>query len=138
MSRVRFPSPAPYIAQHRYRTRGGSRCTSSARLEEDRMMPPRIVFPLAIVMVLTAGASGQEIDDASFGTLAKQCQMRASVAASSRATKIKDEAIAQHQAFKGNRVGRTGRIVFFGHAEAESDQEIDGNVSVRQIPWRQV
>lgn len=102
------------------------------------MLPPRIVFPLAIVMVLTAGASGQEIDDASFGNLAKQCQMRASVAASSRATKIKDEAIAQHQAFKGNRVGRTGRIVFFGHAEAESDQEIDGNVSARQIPWRQV
>src|SRR5262244_1499541 len=138
MSRVRFPSPAPYIAQHRYRTRGGSRCTSSARPEEDRMLPPRIVFPLAIIMVLTAEASGQEIDDASFGNLAKQCQMRASVAASSRAIKIKDEAIAQHQAFNGSRVDRAGRMVFFGHSEAESDQEIDSNVSARQIPWRQV
>ena len=102
------------------------------------MLPPRIVFPLAIIMVLTAEASGQEIDDASFGKLAKQCQMRASVAASSRASKIKDEAIAQHQAFNGSRVDRTGRIVFFGHSEAESDQEIDGSVSARQIPWRQV
>ena len=102
------------------------------------MLPPRIVFPLAIIMVLTAEASGQEIDDASFGNLAKQCQMRASVAASSRAIKIKDEAIAQHQAFNGTRVDRAGRIVFFGHSEAESDQEIDGNVSSRQIPWRQV
>src|SRR5215471_2354075 len=138
MSRVRFPSPAPYIAQHRYRTRGGSRCTSSARPEEDRMLPPRIVFPLAIVMILSSGASGQEVDDTSFGNLAKQCQMRASVAASSKAIKIKDEAVAQLQAFNGNRVDRTGRIVFFGHSEAESDQEMDGNVSAGQIPWRQV
>jgi len=102
-------------------------------------MPPlRIVFPLAMFMILTSGASGQEVDEASFRNLAKQCQMRASVAASSRAIKIKDEAIAQHQAFNGSSVDRTGRIVFFGHSEAESDQEIDGNVSARQIPWRQV
>jgi len=102
-------------------------------------MPPlRIVFPLAMFMILTSRASGQEVDEASFRNLAKQCQMRASVAASSKAIKIKDEAIAQHQAFNGSRVDRTGRIVFFGHSEAESDQEIDGNVSARQIPWRQV
>jgi len=102
-------------------------------------MPPlRIVFPLTMFMILTSGASGQEVDAASFGNLAKQCQMRASVAASSRAIKIKDEAIAQHQAFNGSRVDRAGRIVSFGHSEAESDQEIDGNVSARQIPWRQV
>ena len=88
-------------------------------------MPPlRIVFPLTMFMILTSGASGQEVDEASFSNLAKQCQMRASVAASSRAIKIKDEAIAQHQAFNGSRVDRTGRIVFFGHAEAESDQEM--------------
>jgi hypothetical protein len=102
-------------------------------------MPPlRIVFPLIMFMILTPGASGQEVDEASFSNLAKQCQMRASVAASSRAIKIRDEAIAQHQAFNGSRVDRTGRIVFFGHAEAESDQEIDGDVSAKQIPWRQV
>ena len=80
------------------------------------MLPLRIVCPLAMFMILTSGASGQEVDDASFGNLAKQCQMRASVAASSRAIKIKDEAIAQLQAFNGNRVDRTGRIVFFGPA----------------------
>ena len=102
------------------------------------MLPLRIVCPLAMFMILTSGASGQEVDDASFGNLAKQCQMRASVAASSRAIKIRDEAIAQHQAFNGSRVDRAGRIVFFGHSEAESDQEIDGDVSARQIPWRQV
>ena len=102
------------------------------------MLPLRIVCPLAMFMILTSGASGQELDNASFGNLAKQCQMRASVAPSSRAIKIKDEAIAQHQAFNGSRVDRAGRIVFFGHSEAESDQEIDGNVSARQIPWRQV
>ena len=102
------------------------------------MLPLRIVCPLAMLMILTSGASGQEVDDASFRNLAKQCQMRASVAASSRAIKIKDEAIAQHQAFNGSRVDRAGRIVSFGHSEAESDQEIDGNVSARQIPWRQV
>jgi len=102
------------------------------------MLPLKIVCPLAMFMILTSGASGQEVDDASFGNLAKQCQMRASVAASSRAIKIKDEAIAQHQAFNGSRVDRAGRIVSFGHSEAESDQEIDGNVSARQIPWRQV
>jgi len=102
-------------------------------------MPPlRIVSSLAMFMILTSGASGQEVNEASFRNLAKQCQMRASVAASSRAIKIKDEAIAQHQAFNGTRVDRTGRIVFFGHSEAESDQEIDGNVSARQIPWRLV
>ena len=28
--------------------------------------------------------------------------------------------------------------MFFGHSEAESDQETDGDVSARQIPWRQV
>jgi hypothetical protein len=102
------------------------------------MLPLRIVCPLAMFIILTSGASGQEVDAASLGNLAKQCQMRASVAASSKAIKIKDEAIAQLQAFNGNRVDRTGRIVFFGHSEAESDQEIDGNVSARQIPWRQV
>jgi hypothetical protein len=102
------------------------------------MLPLRIVCPLAMSMILTSGASGQDVDDASFRNLAKQCQMRASVAASSRAIKIKDEAIAQHQAFNGSRVDRAGRIVSFGHSEAESDQEIDGNVSARQIPWRQV
>ena len=102
-------------------------------------MPPlRVVLPFAMFMILTAGASGQEVDEASFRNLAKQCQMRASVTASSRAIKIKDEAIAQHQAFNGSRVDRTGRIVFFGHSEAESDQETDGDVSARQIPWRQV
>src|SRR5258708_14086183 len=102
------------------------------------MLPLKIVCPFAMFMILTSGASGKEVDDASFGNLAKQCQMRASVAASSRAIKIKDEAIAQHQAFNGSRVDRAGRIVSFGHSEAESDQEIDGNVSARQIPWRQV
>src|SRR5262249_61205395 len=118
MSRVRFPSPAPYIAQHRYRTRGGSRCTSSARPEEDRMLPLRIVCPLAMFMILTSGASGQELDHSSFGNLANQCQMRASVAASSKAIKIKDEAMAQLQAFNGNRVNRTGRIVFFCNSDS--------------------
>src|SRR5262249_48934770 len=44
----------------------------------------------------------------------------------------------EHQALNGRRVDRKGRIVFFGHSEAESDQEIDGSVSARQIPWRQV
>src|SRR5215470_9236985 len=102
------------------------------------MLPLGIVCPLAMLMILTSGASGQDVDDASFRNLAKQCQMRASVAASSRAIKIKDEAIARHQAFKGTRGDRAGRIVFFGHSEAESDQEIDGNVSSRQTPWRQV
>ena len=102
-------------------------------------MPPlRIVSSLAMFMILTSGASGQEVNEASFRNLAKQCQIRASVAASSRAIKIKDEAIAQHQAFSGTRVDRTGRIVLFGHSEAESDQEIDGNVSATQIPWRLV
>src|SRR5215472_12239305 len=102
-------------------------------------MPPlRIVSALAMFMILASGAFGQEVDDASFRYLAKQCRMRTSVAASSRAIKIKDEAIAQHQAFNGSRVDRAGRIVSFGHSEAESDQEIDGNVSARQIPWRQV
>src|SRR5262244_3953580 len=102
------------------------------------MLPLKIVCRLAMFMILTSGASGQELDDASFGNLAKQCQIRASVAASSRAIKIKDEAIGQHRAFNGSRVDRAGRIVFFGHSEAESDQEIDGNVSASQIPWRQV
>jgi hypothetical protein len=102
-------------------------------------MPPlRIVSLLAIFMILTSGASGQEVNEASFRNLAKQCQMRASVAASSRAIKIKEEAIAQHRAFNGTRVDRTGRIAFFGHSEAESDQEINGNVSATQIPWRLV
>ena len=102
-------------------------------------MPPlRIVSLLAMFMILTSGASGQEVNEASFRILAKQCQLRASVAASSRAIKIRDEAIAQHQAFHGTRVDRTGRIVFFGHSEAESDQETDGDVSPRQIPWRLV
>ena len=142
MSRVRFPSPAPTLCdaiispQPPVRLR--LQAWSSARPEEDRMLPLRIVCPLAMLMILTSGASGQEVDDASFRNLAKQCQMRASVAASSRAIKIKDEAIAQHQAFNGSRVDRAGRIVSFGHSEAESDQEIDGNVSARQIPWRQV
>jgi hypothetical protein len=77
------------------------------------MLPLRIVCPLAMFMILTSVASGQDVDDASFKNLAKQCQMRASVAASSRAIKIKDEAIAQHQAFNGSRVDRAGRIVFF-------------------------
>ena len=67
------------------------------------MLPLRIVCPLAMLMILTSAASGQELDDASFGNLAKQCQMRASVAASSKAIKIKDEAIAQHQAFSVDR-----------------------------------
>jgi hypothetical protein len=108
------------------------------RAGENCMPPLRVVLPFAVFMILTAGASGQEVDEASFRNLAKQCQMRASVAASSRAIKIKDEAIAQHQAFNGSRVDRTGRIVFFGHSEAESDQETDGDVPARQIPWRQV
>src|SRR5260370_3450548 len=52
--------------------------------------------------------------------------------------RVKEEASGRYQGFNGSRVDRAGRIVSFGPSEAESDQEIDGNASARQIPWRQV
>src|SRR5262245_63778477 len=70
MSRVRFPSPAPTLCdaiispQPPVRLR--LQAWSSARPEEDRMLALRIVCPLAMLIVLTSGACGHEVEGAAF------------------------------------------------------------------------
>jgi hypothetical protein len=96
-----------------------------------------VVSTLAF-LAFSSIAPAQEIGKAQFAALAKECRDRSSAPTSERARIIKDIAEKQHTAFVGNRVDHSGRMLVFGHAESESDQEIEGKVTSQQIPWRQV
>lgn len=92
----------------------------------------------ASLLLLALPASGEEFGHERFLALAKECRATAAHAPSATAIKIRDAALAKHKSFGGNRVDHTGRIVFFGHSEVESDREREGSVSAGQLPWRQV
>jgi hypothetical protein len=92
----------------------------------------------AALLLQAASASGEEFSSDRFLALAKECRAQAVVAPSAAALRIRDAAVAQHKSFQGNRVDRTGRIVFFGRSEVESDEEVEDKVAAGQIPWRQV
>ncbi|HWM48994.1 MAG TPA: DUF2272 domain-containing protein [Xanthobacteraceae bacterium] len=88
--------------------------------------------------VLASSAFAQEIDNQRFVALAKRCQATAAAPPSPAALAIRDVALSEYKTFQGSRVDHAGRIVLFGHAEAESDQESSAPVTPRQIPWREV
>ncbi|MGH6784221.1 MAG: DUF2272 domain-containing protein, partial [Sphingomicrobium sp.] len=54
------------------------------------------------------------------------------------ATRIRDAAETKHRSFRGHRVDHTGRIMFYGDSEVDSDHEWPNSVSAGQVPWRQV
>jgi hypothetical protein len=92
----------------------------------------------ASLLLLALPASGEEFGNDRFTALAKECRATAAQAPSATAIKIRDAAVAAHQRFRGNRVDPTGRIVFFGNTEVESDHESEDSVAPAQVPWRQV
>lgn len=98
----------------------------------------RVLTTLGMILLVTLPASGEDFSNAQFRTLAKECRATAATAPSAAALRIRDAALAQHKNFGGNRVDHTGRIVFFGHSEVESDEEVEDTVAAGQIPWRQV
>lgn len=96
------------------------------------------------ICFLVSHAFAQDVTDADFVKLDKLCRARqpagveSDAKLSKRARDIRSEAIRQHETFVGNRVDHSGRMVFFGHAESESDQEIKGQITAQQLPWREV
>ncbi|WP_441252565.1 DUF2272 domain-containing protein [Tardiphaga sp. 71_E8_N1_1] len=73
-----------------------------------------------------------------FLELSRSCKSQSTAAASLKAQKIARTAADEHQAFNGNRVDHTGRMLYFGYAESESDQISAGSISSNKIPWRRV
>ncbi|MBR1282821.1 DUF2272 domain-containing protein [Bradyrhizobium sp. AUGA SZCCT0177] len=104
-----------------------------------RMLLLGVVFCLVAPAALAQGVTDKQLDD-----LSTKCRSRQPISYhptqthSEFARKIRDVAIKQHETFVGNRVDHTGRMEFFGHAETESDQEIDRTIELEQLPWRQV
>jgi hypothetical protein len=92
----------------------------------------------AALLLQAASASGEEFGNDRFLALAKECRAQAAVGPSAAALRIRDAAVAQHKSFQGNRVDHTGRIVFFGHSEVESDHEGDDSFTADKVPWRRV
>jgi hypothetical protein len=90
------------------------------------------------LLLLAFPASAEEFSSARFQALAKECRTTAAIAASATAIKIRDAAAAKHKTFRGNRVDASGRIVFFGPSEVDSDHESPNGVTADQVPWRQV
>ena len=94
----------------------------------------------AIVMLVTSAAlaSAEEFGDRQFSALARECRSQSSQPPSPAALRIRDAALAQHKIFHGHRIDDTGRIVFFGHSEVESDHEGDDSFTADKVPWRRV
>lgn len=88
----------------------------------------------------------EEITESRFASLLQTCRARqpagpeADISLSKTAVAIRDVAVRQHQLFEGNQVDHSGRMVVFGHAETESDQEAENisQVKAKSIPWRRV
>jgi hypothetical protein len=91
-------------------------------------------------MLITCGTPtfAEEFDAKDFSALAKECRAQSMKAPSPAALRIRDAALAQHKNFHGHRIDHTGRIVFFGHSEADSDHEGPDNLTADKVPWRQV
>jgi hypothetical protein len=91
-------------------------------------------------MLIACGtlALADEFDAKRFSTLAKECRTQSTKPPSPAALRIRDAALAQHKSFHGHRIDHTGRIVFFGHSEVESDHEGPDNLTAEKVPWRQV
>ena len=90
------------------------------------------------LLLLALPASAEDFGSARFQALARECRATAAVAPSATALKIRDAAEAKQKTFRGNRVDATGRIVFFGPSEIDSDHESPNSVTADQVPWRQV
>jgi len=90
------------------------------------------------LFLLASPASAEEFGSDRFLALAKECRATAASAPSATALKIRDAAQAKHTSFRGHRVDQSGRIVFFGHSEVESDHEWPNSVTAAEVPWRQV
>jgi hypothetical protein len=96
--------------------------------------------------LIASNSFAVEVNETQFTALSQVCRARQPIGQESdtsltdTAKRIRDTAIEEHKLFVGSSVDHTGRIIFFGHAETESDQENE-NVTVVQtetIPWRRV
>ena len=92
----------------------------------------------AFLVLQSAAALGEDFGKERFAVLAKQCRQQAMTVPSPAALRIRDAALAQHKSFRGHRIDHTGRIVFFGHSEVESDHEGDDSFTADKVPWRRV
>lgn len=98
----------------------------------------RAAAAACLLLLLALPAAAEEVTARQFATLARQCRAAASAAPSATALKIRDAALAKHKSFHGHRVDATGRIVFYGDSEVDSDHESPNSVSAARVPWRQV
>jgi hypothetical protein len=83
-------------------------------------------------------APAEEFDAKHFSALARECRSQSSKPPSPAALQIRDAALAQHKSFHGHRIDHTGRIVYYGHSEVESDHEGDDTFTADKVPWRRV
>jgi hypothetical protein len=83
-------------------------------------------------------APAEDFDARHFSALAKACRAQSAKPPSPAALRIRDAAIVQHKSFNGHRIDHTGRIVFFGHSEVESDHAGDDSFTADKVPWRRV
>jgi len=77
-------------------------------------------------------------DFTQFDDLSKRCKATDKTPSFETGKEIARIAIAEHKEFDGNRVDHTGRMIYFGHSESESDQQGGRNVSRKDIPWQKV
>jgi hypothetical protein len=95
----------------------------------------------ALVLLFTFVSAAEALDAVTapqFLELSRSCKTQSSTPASTKAQTIARTAAEEHQAFNGNRVDHTGRMLYFGYAESESDQVSAGSISSNKIPWRRV
>ncbi|MBR1209713.1 DUF2272 domain-containing protein [Bradyrhizobium sp. JYMT SZCCT0180] len=93
---------------------------------------------IAVSIVLGGPTVTLAANFAQFDDLSKRCKATDKIPPSDKGKGIARVAMAEHKEFDGNRVDHTGRMIFFGHGEAESDQKNGRNVGRKDIPWQKV